>query len=478
MNKYKRLGKNTFLVFAGNIGSKLISLLMLPFFTKWLSVGDYGVTDLIGVYVSFLLVIVSACIYEAIFIFPKGQEFNKQKSYLSTGMFFALLSLLVTVIVFYAINIIFNIIDYSSIFTKYNWFIFGLISSTFLQTFIQQFSRSINKILVYAVTGLVLTVTFALLSLYLVPKYGVEGFLYSQIISIVFAAAYNFFFAKVYLFFSFKSIKLSVLREMLKYSIPLIPNGIMWWLVGALNRPIMEYYLGNGPIGIFAVANKIPSILSMIFTVFVYAWQISIIEEFGKEGFQIFYNKVLKILFGVLVFLSCTIAVLSEFIISLMADEKFFDAWRYVPILSIAVLFSSLSGFVGANFSASKESKYFFYSSIWGAITSILLNFILIPKYGLLGASFSVVMSHFIMASARIKYSWKYVKITSIYYYLSLLLINTIIVFIIYFTDSSLLKYSLVTMLLLLFVYMNKGNIVDFKSNYFVILNRLKNKVK
>ena len=55
MNKYKRLGKNTLLVFIGNAGSKLIGLVMLPFYTSWLSVEDYGVTDIINVYVSFWL---------------------------------------------------------------------------------------------------------------------------------------------------------------------------------------------------------------------------------------------------------------------------------------------------------------------------------------------------------------------------------------------------------------------------------------
>ena len=66
MNKYKRLGKNTFLVFIGNTGSKLIALVMLPFYTSWLSVEDYGVTDIINVYVSFLVSIVSCCIAESI----------------------------------------------------------------------------------------------------------------------------------------------------------------------------------------------------------------------------------------------------------------------------------------------------------------------------------------------------------------------------------------------------------------------------
>ena len=81
MNKYKRLGKNTFLVFIGNTGSKLIALVMLPFYTSWLSVEDYGVTDIINVYVSFLVSIVSCCIAESIFIFnPKDQFFARAES--------------------------------------------------------------------------------------------------------------------------------------------------------------------------------------------------------------------------------------------------------------------------------------------------------------------------------------------------------------------------------------------------------------
>ena len=87
MNKYKRLGKNTLLVFIGNAGSKLIGLVMLPFYTSWLSVEDYGVTDIINVYVSFLVSIVSCCIAESMFIFPKGRKW-RSKSNISLQVLF------------------------------------------------------------------------------------------------------------------------------------------------------------------------------------------------------------------------------------------------------------------------------------------------------------------------------------------------------------------------------------------------------
>ena len=69
----------------------------------------------------------------------------------------------------------------------------------------------------------------------------------------------------------------------------------MWWLVSALNRPIMEANLGMHAIGLFAVANKFPAILTMIFAVFSTSWQISVIEEYEKDGYSHFFNNVFRI---------------------------------------------------------------------------------------------------------------------------------------------------------------------------------------
>lgn len=100
MGRYSRLGKNTLLVFIGNAGAKLIGLLMLPFYTRWLSVADYGVTDIITIYVTFLMSIVTCCIAESIFIFPKDAETEQQKRYFSSGIAFLSVSFCVTALCF------------------------------------------------------------------------------------------------------------------------------------------------------------------------------------------------------------------------------------------------------------------------------------------------------------------------------------------------------------------------------------------
>ena len=88
MGRAKQLGKNTLLVFIGSFGAKIISFIMLPFYTRWLSVTDYGVVDMISIYQSLLTDFLTAAISTSIFIFPKGVAFHRQKEYFSSGFYF------------------------------------------------------------------------------------------------------------------------------------------------------------------------------------------------------------------------------------------------------------------------------------------------------------------------------------------------------------------------------------------------------
>ena len=165
-NKYKRLGKNTFFVFVGNASAKLLGLLMLPFYTSWLTVDDYGLTDILTVYAVFLLNIVSCCISEAIFIFPKDVSKAQQRSYFSSGLSFAGVAFLLLFILFSCINIFVYYYDFHNSFVDNLSLIYAMLVAMFIQQYMQQFVRSIDKMKVYSITGIVLTITTALFSFF------------------------------------------------------------------------------------------------------------------------------------------------------------------------------------------------------------------------------------------------------------------------------------------------------------------------
>jgi len=474
VSKYQRLASNSLLIFVGNLGSKLIGFVMLPFYTRWLSVADYGITDVITIYATLLLSVLTFCIAEAVFIFPKGEDKRKQSEYFSSGLVFSFVMLLIVAIFLYLSDFFFKISSYLGGIGEYVWSVYWMIVASLALQYLTQFSRSIDKIKVYAISGIILTACTAILAFTLIPEYGVRGFIAAQILSLIITALYVLIYSKAYSFFTLKNVNFDVCREMLRYSMPLIPNGVMWWLVAALNRPIIESNYGMEAVGIFSVANKFPSLVAIIFSVFFYAWQASVMEEFKKEGYREFYNRVLRLIFLLLTLLSCGLAIFSELLISIVADEKYIEAWKLIPILSVAVLFSSLAGFCGANFSAAKESKYYFYSSLWGALASVVLSFTLISMFNLYGAALAVVLSHAVTAALRIKYSWQYVKITQWYVYVIMLSVNIFVILTVFYIDDMRVKTLMFILLFLIVAAVNASILKDIKQLMHTYIHKFK----
>jgi O-antigen/teichoic acid export membrane protein len=303
-------------------------------------------------------------------------------------------------------------------------------------------------------------------SFFIIPKWGVSGYVFALILANILAAVYSAVFSGVFKYLAIKAVKKSACAEMLKYSVPLIPNSMLGIVIVMINRPLMERFLGMYEVGIFAVANKIPGLLSMIFSIFAMAWPISVLEEFGKKEYTNFYNKIFRLVITVLTFFFIIITISSRLIISIFATSDFYEAWRYVPILTIGMIFLNISMFAGSNFLAIRKSKYFLYSSIWGATSSIILNFVLIQKYGIIGSAISVSISYMIIAIARILYGWKYIKIQNIHIYLIMFLLSVLIIIVVLFIQTALLKYILIAFLFILFICINYKLKDDFLNVY------------
>lgn len=416
-NKYKRLGRNSFVVFLGNAGSKLISIIMLPFYTRHLSTSEFGTSDIISTYSSILLAIVTCCLAEGILLFSKNADNNDKKSFFTSGLCCA--GILFGVFSAFCCIIAYSIPDKSWLGTlgKDIWWIYFMTFTMFLQVYVQQFTLSLNKVTIYSLSGVVLTATLAIFGLYLVPLYGLKGYLCSIILSNLITFIFNLTVSKSYLYFNISKFNKHHLRQLLKYSIPLIPNSVMWFLLNGINRPIMESTIGLEAVGIYAVANRFPGVIAMLCTVFSSAWGLSMLEEFNTPDFNRFFNNTIRLLFFIMIIGGCFLTFFSKTIVSIFSTQEYFEAWKYMPILTLAVIFQNFSSLVGGVFMAEKKSIYFFYTSLVGALTSLILTFYFVKFWGLAGICIAVVCSSFFMLISRIYIAWRYISELNIKYY-------------------------------------------------------------
>lgn len=459
MNKYQTVTINTLYIGLGTAGSKLIYLLMLPLFTRWLTVDEYGATDTITIYTDVLMSILFLNIADSIFVYPKLAESGEEKrGYFSSGMFFIGVMGVLGALLFWGLDFVVPSSRIGSVFFKYKWLIWGILVTRFLQKYVQGFAKSLDLLKVYSATGVVMTGMIALFSFLLIPRWKVDGYVYAIILAQVVATFYSFFSIRAYSFLSMKAVDWKSLKALLLYGAPLVPNSIMWWLINGFNRPVMEQYLGLAAVGIYAVANRISGIINSASEIFGLAWGNSVLGEYGKDGFERFFNNYLKMMASIC-FIGCAfLVVFAKEIVFAFSTSAYLGAANYIPFLALGLCFSCLSSSLGGIFAAVKESKYFLYASLGGGLASVCSLMVLMPWLGLYGVAFSMTLSFFVIFVIRWLLANKYVLVRNKCFFLVLLIllaliyINTIVV-------VSCWKYMVDAIILVGFAYFMRHDI-------------------
>lgn len=405
MNRYSKIVKNTFWFALGSFGSKAISFFMVPLYTKMLSTTDYGKVDMVITTISLIIPIITLQIVDATFRFVMDEKYDK-KQVLSASIFVLIMS---TIIILFFKPFL-NKIYFLKGILKYFYII--LILNIFTDVF-KQFIKAMNKVFIFALSDILYTFSFVSLNIiFLVyKKYGVYGYFKSYAYAFIIEIVFLIIFGRLYKYFKFKYINRKIIKDMLLYSIPLIPSLLSWWIMNVSDRYVLTFYIGLASTGIYAISNKIPTIINVVNSVFYNSWAISAVEEFNSKDRDIFFTNIFNVNFSIIVLLTSIILVLVKPIYSIWVSKNFYIAWKYTPFLLMGALFASFSNFFGVGYVASKKTKGAFYTSILGAIVNLIIDLIFIPKWGIQVASFSTMAGYFTMWIARVIQTRKYFKI-------------------------------------------------------------------
>lgn len=407
-NKYKYLAKNTILFTISSFGSKILSFLLVPFYTSVLSTSDYGVVDLIGTAANLLIFVVTICISDGVLRFAI-ESIDKRKGVFCYGL----------QIIVFGTGLTGVILFFLSLLNPFGWekyyylFLFLTIFTNSINQLISYYLQAIDKVTSVTIMGILLTISTIVsnLLLLLVYKFGVLGYLISAIVGSVMSS----FFGMI----SILKNDRDVLRQkcdkqtkcaMVKYSIPLIFNGVAWWMNTSSDRFFIIFYCGYAVNGLYAVAAKIPTILTMFNSIFGQAWNLSAVKEFDPQDKNGFFKNIYEI-YNFVLMGSCSLLILLNIpLAKIIFQKNFFVAWQYSSILVIASAFSALSGFFSSIFVAVKNTSLPALSTLFSAVLNIVLNWILTPKFGALGAAIATAISFFFVWLTRYVFSLKYIK--------------------------------------------------------------------
>lgn len=405
MKQYKKLAINTFFFALGNIGSKSINFLMLPIFTRYIAPSNYGKLDIINTTVSLLVPILSFQIIEAIFRFAIEFRSKNKNIVLSTAIFLSFISLGFSLILY-------PILKNISVFNQYTTYFYIIFYLTVLNGIIKQYIRGLEKIKLYVLSDFLYTIVFAISNVFflVLMRLGIEAYLLSNIFALLFSSLFIIFSAGLH-----KEISLNVdkklLKEMLSYSIPLIPNGIMWWIVVSSDRYIITYFIGYEATGIYSVAARFPSLLTLLFGIFFQAWQLSAMEEYDRENYDIFFEKVFGAFSSVMFLSTSVLFLIIKPFMNVFVGKAYIDSLKYIPFLFLGAVFQTFASFYGVNYTASKKTIGAFSTSIIAAIVKIASIFSFINILKLQAAAVSTFLAYFFMWIARIFHTKKLVKI-------------------------------------------------------------------
>ncbi len=403
MNKYQKLASNTIVLAIGQFGSKLLVYFMLKFYTSTLGTAGFGDVNNIINASALLISVVTLSISEGVLRYGLDKG-NNNKHVLSIGINTAVIGLVI-------FSAFVPLIGFIEMLKGYQWLMFMYVCTGSIKGICSIYVRSQGKVKLYSLDGIITTVSNILFNLLFLGVFdmGVLGYVLS--VSLADFVSIIFLGITAKLPYDYRPLgNDKMLRSaMLRYSIPLMPTTIMWWIINVSDTFMVTAIFGSDANGVYAFAYKFPNLASIVVGIFLQAWHMSAITERNSRTISNFYSNVFGMMQTVMfIAVAGIMLVLRPIIMPFFGSEGFEFAYFYVPCLLGAVLFQCSSNFMGSIYEASNKTTHSFVSSVIGAATNIVLNLILLNTIGVIGAAIATLASYIIVFVYRVIDTKKY----------------------------------------------------------------------
>jgi O-antigen/teichoic acid export membrane protein len=409
-NEYKNLAKNTVSLAIGQFASKLLVYFMIYFYTLWLGKDGFGEVSNIVNICALLIVGVTLSIGDGI----NRYALDKTGTYDKKGVFTnALIVCLSGNAVFFVLSFFIGL--FGENIAQYRLLIVFYVLVGSIKSCVALFVRSSGHVRLYAVDGIVTTaanIAFNILFLGILGL-SVKGYIMSVVLGDLCSILFLTFSAKVYRSIDFKAGRW-FFGKMLKFSLPYVPTAVMIWIINLSDGLIITAKMSAADNGVYQAAYKFPALIALAAGIFTQAFNISAIGGENTEPSpkrNKFFTEVFNAYTSFIFFASCGLLLIIRPLLLKMTAPGFEYAYRVTPFLILGSVFTCFGQFLGTVYAAEEKSVSSMITAASGAAMNLLLNFALIPIFGLQGAAFATCVSYALIFAVRFKDTKKYVTI-------------------------------------------------------------------
>ena len=405
MNPYRNLVSNTALFGISTFGARFLTFLLTPFYTRVLSSTEYGITDLLLQTGNLILPIAAVGITNAVIRYGLEETCDKNGVF-TTG-------LLVTLAGFCLLMLVSPLLGQLEFLSGYLWLVLLYVLAANVHSVCNQFARTLGYVRLFALDGIlrtVLAIAFNILLLAVFPM-GITGYMLANVLADGITTAFVFLCTREWQYLRLSSVNRRDTAQMLRYSVPLVPTNLCSWIINISDRYLIALLIGNAATGICAVANKIPTVLLIVSNIFSSAWQLSALADQPKAEKARFFSNVYSVYSAVALVAASGVILTAQISTRLLAAPDYFEAWRYVPVLTLATTFACLGTFLSSIYMVEQRSGATMGTTMLGAAANIVGNGLLIPLWGSMGAAISTLFSFLLIFFVRMLHTRSLLRI-------------------------------------------------------------------
>lgn len=399
MSREKELAKNTFIISLGTFLPQLTAFITLPILTLYLTKTEYGIYDLIETLVMLLLPIGTLKIEAAAFryLVECRNDRIKATDVITTIIYFLFPVSVLVSFIFYIIlyKVTFDIRLMVAIYT----FLYLQLSA------LQQIIRGLSLNRLYSLSSISNAVINMLLIIVLVFKMqlGLQGLLVSLVFAQIISITIILVCSNIKIYLSKNRFSVVLLKEMIDYSWPMIPNSLSAWVMNLSDKFLIVAFLGLEKNAVYGVARKIPSLLGVANNTFTFAWQENATITVSDGDAGSYYSKMFDMIFSLSTGITCCLIGITPILFPLLIKGDYWEAYYQMPLLFGGMFFSSVSSFLGGIYIAHKKTKSVGLTTIMAATINLVVNLVFISQWGLYAASVSTLISYVMLAFYRMR---------------------------------------------------------------------------